>query len=212
MKHTIGALTLSLLLFSCGETAVDDTNVDPVNELRSDSIRAAVIEQVEEINQNDSLLVISSLEFSVQEDITYSVKQYIANNVVKMMKIKDYSNDFLKETDIYYHNDYPIFISEYSSTLTENAEVYNEKMVFVHNKSVYNAYEKSVFSEVSVFDDTLFQEVDFQLSSIDFQKPIRALQQKGEFAMHFDEFLVIEPQSYLIVENEDSSINAALLY
>ena len=201
-------VVLGLIITGCNNA--EPTTAEEPKGIRHDSVRNTIIQEVETIRANDTMLVIPSLCFYGGDNEKYTARQYIAGDAVKMMKVEDFKDDYQKGTEIYYKDGFPIFVSEYTSDLSGEEEVYQETMIFIHNQSVYDAYTKDQFSEAVSFDDTAFKTTAATLNSIDFETPLRAIQQKGEFAMYFDEFLLIEPQSYLIVENADSSMNAAI--
>ncbi len=194
-------------LVSCDSKNNVDANLEPP----LDSLELEIQGIVNLINsQKDSLLEVPSLRFSNGENGTYAVKHYFLNEMTQLISVEDYANDYVKQTDFYFSEGYPVFINEFLSEFLEEKEQYSERIVYLKSQEVYQAYSKSEFNEIPFFEDTLFVKTDVEMDYFDFNKPLRAIQQKGEFEMYFDEFLLIEPQSYIIVENADSTINAAL--
>ena len=207
MERTLILLScLASLCIGCNS----GNNTEIVDDSLRDSIETEIADMVMAARNLDSLLLIPSLKYSNEAGATYVVKQYIHQEDVVMINIEDLSEDFVKGTDIYYHKGQPIFVSDYQSTFTEDTDEYTERMIFINNQNVHQAYIKHSYAEGSIFDDTLFEKTTVDFSSLDFEKPLRALQQKGEFEMYFDQFLLLEPQTYLILENADSSLNAAI--
>ena len=211
MKHLFAVLLLGLLISACTETpeAIEQEPVDSSYPVR-DSFELAVIDKVNEIISMDSLLMIPSLRYSSGENETYTVKQYFSEESTRLISVESYTSTTYKGSNIYYSGGHPVFVNEVVSVFEPGSESYLEKIVFLDGIDVHSAYAKTDFNEMPTFEDTLFTKTELEASSIDFEKPIRALQQKGEFEMYFDEFLLIEPQSYLIVESKDGSTNSAI--
>jgi len=207
MKEIVLSICTILLIVSCGD---DNKIEEDVDQDQRDSIESTIIDIVMATKDLDSLDMIPSLRFSSGENITYTVKQYMYQGEVKMITVEDYANDYVRGSEFYYDNGQPVFVSDYISEFDDSSEVYTEHIIFLNNNEVYQSYVKNEFNDEPIFEDTLFEKSTIDISTLDFEKPLRALHQEGEFEMYFDEFLLIEPQSYLIVENADSSINAAI--
>lgn len=199
-------LSFGILLASCKRTHQNNSKNDKV-----DSVELAVELIVKSIiNESDSLTVIPSLKFAKGDVETYAVKMYGENQVTKRVREEHISNEFILGRDYFYNENSLIFIKEEGSIFTDDKEIYTEKLIYFNENKIYNVYEKQNYTEDDMFEDSLFQLVELDLNSFDIEKPERALNQEGEFTMYFDEFLFIEPQTYLIVENADQTMNAAL--
>ena len=198
---------LLLFLVSCAQTSVNDHEDSNVQ----DSVQLAIQSKVNSIiDLKDSLVMIPSLRFVKGVDETYTAKMYGMNQVTQWVREEQISNESILGRDYYYSDGQLIFIKEEGSKFSDAKEEYTERLLYFNNNEVYKAFEKHQFTEDNMFSDTLFEKIELDLSTYDLEKPFRALQQKGEFTMYFDEFYIIEPQSYLIIENKDKSINAAL--
>ncbi len=210
MENKIGLLILLLGFFFACESNPNHSEKGVKNEV-VDSVQESIESKVEAIiAMSDSLQMVPSLRYAKGETETYTAKMYGKNQVTLRIREEHFSNEIIIGRDYFYDNNRLIFIKEEGSVFDNTEEVYVEKMIYVKDGGVYKAFEKHEFTEDDMFSDTLYQSVDFDISSIDLGKPLRAIEQRNEFAMYFDEFLFIDPQTYLIVENKDNSINAAL--
>lgn len=209
MKHKYYLIILPLVLIfnACQQNVKGDTSTG--NEL--DSTQRRIENKVNQIfAKQDSLVPIPSLRFAKGADETYTATMYGENQVTVRIREEEISNEKIWGRDYFYHEGQLIFIKEQGSVFKNAVEEYTERLIYFNEGVVYKAYEKHQFTDDDMFFDTLFKSTEIDLADRDLEKPNRALQQKGEFTMYFDEFLLIEPQSYLIVENNDKSINAAL--
>ncbi|MFK8046417.1 MAG: hypothetical protein AB8B72_13055 [Crocinitomicaceae bacterium] len=207
MKYFVGACLVVLIFQSCKNSA----NSESDDMTLVDSIELNIENIVNDIIANkDSLAVVPSMRFAKGEDETYTAKMYGKNQETKLIREEQISNTVIVGRDYYYNNSELIFLKEEGSVFENAVEVYTEKLFYFQEGELYKAYSKNQFTEDNMFDDSLFEVTNFDVNQIDFEKPARALQQKGEFEMFFDQFLLIDPQSYLIVENSDKTINAAL--
>ncbi|MFK8037690.1 MAG: hypothetical protein AB8B74_05330 [Crocinitomicaceae bacterium] len=198
----------AFMMASCSSNRVDNDN-KITNKI--DTIQLAIEDIVTTIlNQSDSLTMIPSLRYAKGETETYMVKMFGKDQTTKRIREEHISNDFIIGRDYFYEKNELVFIKEEGSVFDTNSEIYTEKLIYIRSNQVYAAYKKHTYAETQMFSDSLFKLTELDLSDFDLEKPRRALNQKGEFAMHFDEFLFIEPQTYLIVENMDQTMNAAL--
>lgn len=195
-------------LWSCNSNQKSDLVPEPTVK---DSLQTAIEEKVLQIIQEkDSLIVIPSLRYSKGASETYTVQSYNSTNEVKLIIEESFSNDKIAQRAFYLDNGYPIFIKESTSIFEDSTEVYTERKIYLNQSELYKVYEKHSFAEVFMFDDTTFHEGSVNIAEYNYQNAINALQQSGKFALHFDDFLLIDPQSYLILETADSTMNVAL--
>ena len=87
---------------------------------------------------------------------------------------------------------------------------------YISAKIIINTYFLGDGSQINYTNSSGFDtEGDaYKLSEtpvkIELIKPFNAIQQQGDFEMKFGEFLVMGPQSYLILSNETSKYDVAL--
>ena len=208
MKYKICVpILLTTLLIACSGNT--DQEEQPL--ISKDSIKVAIEDKVNAIiAMSDSMQMVPSLRYAKGETETYTAKMFGMNQTTKRIREEHFSNEIIVGRDYYFDNDQLIFIKEEGSRFEDATEVYTEKLIYIHSGNIYKAFEKHQYTEDNMFDDTLFQSADIDLSSFDLEKPMRAIEQREEFSMYFDEFLLLDPQTYLIVENKDKTINAAL--
>lgn len=209
MKFILSLSLIVILCFSCDSKKSETIANDIV---KIDSIEFNLKQKVLSIiGLNDSLDKISSLEYSLGENEKYAIVQLNENNQIQKLVEEDFTNDYNRQREIYFENNEIIFIKEMYSELINQVESYSESLVFIKDEVVYKAYVKKEYNELPLFSEMdNFEIADFDINEIDFDKIKRALLQRGEFEMRFDQFLSIEPQTYLIVENADKTINVAL--
>ncbi len=209
MKILCSTIILLILISGCQNNS--NQNHQNQEDQLYDSIELVINQTVQKTSTTiDSLKEAISLRYSIGENESYTVQEYTDKNVGVLIKEEHYSNTFFSKRNIYLVNDQVIFIQESKSDFSEEEEVYEERNIYINQNKVYSAYSKNIFNDSFLFEDTLFDPISVDNISFSIEKPLRALHQEGEYKMYFDEFLIIEPQSYLIVQNADSTINAAL--
>ena len=167
------------------------------------------IDEYVEIKSSESqeYAVSQSLRFSKEED-SYEVVQYIQNDTVILFLETIHKQDESCVRQTFFKNGMPVFIQE-SIGRNSTESPYVDRKIYWDGTSVIEAYEKS--SDIE--QDLAFMEYSKSSADIDefdFNKPKKAMAQQGEFKMQFSEFIFIDPQTYLILENEESLYDVAL--
>jgi hypothetical protein len=84
-----------------------------------------------------------------------------------------------------------------------------ERKIYLNGSEVIAAYERKGPTEEEV-DSMKFEKAEIDLGDYDLKRPRRAIDQEAEFEMKFGEFLIINPDSYLILENDENGYGVAL--
>ncbi len=195
MKKTFILIVCITMVMSCKEkeNILSETEIDQI---------------VNTITNPEQLYDIAlSMRFT-RNDEQYSALEYSKNDTVVLYVENFESDDISYVRQTYYYHKKPIFINEFGYKYINNEEKEYQKKIYINNGRVTAAYEG--FYEN--LEDTIpnFQHIETDLSQINFQKPREAVNQEGDFEMIFGEFLILESQSYLILENKKSKYNVAL--
>lgn len=186
-------LFIALTIVSCTNknNQLSEKEIDHMVELILDS------NQVYEISQ--------SLRFSNDKE-QYNVLQYSRNDSTILYVETLTSSDTEYTREIYYKDGSVIFINEngYRFINQDQEEQYQQNRYFFSEVDSIN-YDKIIDLE----NTQSFSEVS-DVEIINYNKPTAAIKQEGIFEMKFGEFLSIEPQTFLILENKESQYNVAL--
>jgi hypothetical protein len=161
----------------------------------------------EKLDANQLYGVSQSLRYS-KENETYEVVEYIQDDSVVLYVITHAMEQEQVNRQVFYKHGVPIFVDELVSSNVADLP-FTQRRIYMDGANVLRSEERS-----SAFEDELqyldFESVSVDLDDYDFEKPKRALLQQDEFALFFEEFIIIPPQEYLILENEESGFNVAL--
>ena len=157
------------------------------------------------LDSNQVYEIEQSLRFS-NESEQYNVLEYSRNDTV-ILYVETFTSQELEYTrEIYYQNGKAIFINEngYRYINQENEEQYQQNRYFL------SGTDSITYDKVIDFESPIeFKTID-NAQEVNYNKPINAINQEKNFEMKFGEFLTIEPQSFLILENKESQYNVAL--
>ena len=184
----------ALLLFSCSRNQEDSLTKESIDQI-VDAI----------LDSNRVYNITESLNFSNDTE-QYSVTSYSEKDS-SILYVESFSNpEYEYSRQLYLNDGKVIFIKELGYRYNaEGIDEEYEQNVYVLNENSIKSYEKILSNE-----DAEMTEINLNLDQYDFKKPADALGQKGEFEMKFGEFLSIEPQTYLILENKESQYQVAL--
>jgi len=192
----IGFILILALFSAC--------NSQPSLEISVEDIDIYVAEKLDESQIYD---VTQSLRFS-RNDETYEVVQYLQNDSVVLYLETLISNEENITRQVFFKEGFPIYVSEYISKNTEITP-FSQREVYLDGASVIEARERLADNE-SDLEYIEYQKIALEIDVYDFSRLENAILQKGEFEMKFGEFIVINPQSYLILENTESDYEVAL--
>jgi ABC-type Fe3+-citrate transport system substrate-binding protein len=192
-KINVIIILITLFAIACTNTSnkLSEQEIDEMVELILDS------NQVYEVNQ--------SLKFSNNAE-QYNVLEYSKNDTTILYVETLTGKDKEYTRELYYNKGKVIFIIEngYRFINQDNEEQYQQKRYFLSiNDSI--SFDKTI----NIEDSNDYVEMSI-LETINYNKPFNAINQKEGFEMKFGEFLTIDPQSFLILENKESEYNVAL--
>ncbi|NOQ71103.1 MAG: hypothetical protein GQ574_03815 [Crocinitomix sp.] len=195
MKNGLYLIVAFLLIACGGEQGIEITPAE---------IDAYVADKLSESQVFD---VSQSLRFS-RENETYEVARYMQNDTVILYIETDVTKDEELVRQTFFKEGVPVYVDEFiASNIQENP--FTQRKTYLDGANVIESYEKNSASELDLeFID--FVEANVKITEFDFAKPDSALQQKGDFEMKFEEFIIIDPQTYLILENAESDYDVAL--
>jgi hypothetical protein len=196
MKKQIAFLLLIALVSCKSEPALDITEeeIDTYVESRLDPSLIYDISQ--------------SPRFS-REDESYQVNQYELYDTIVLLTSEENTTTNFDQINIFYKDKLPVFIEHFSAEFNENSSSYSERKIYLNGREVIKAYERTAVSEFEI-EEVEFAAFDVALSDYDLDKPEKAVKQEGDFEMKYGEFLIINPESYLVLENEKSGYGVAL--
>ncbi|MFD1551788.1 hypothetical protein DNU06_02180 [Putridiphycobacter roseus] len=208
VKSTLLSCLLGVLIWGCNSPAKKGGAAEPIQK---DSLQLVIEEKVLSIiEMQDSLTIVPSLRYSKGASETYAVRSYNHPIGVKLIVEEFFSNTEISQRLFYFESGHPIFIKESASIFHDSIEDYTERKIYLNEGELYKVFEKDKYLDVFMFDDTTFREGTINLNEYDYENALHALNQTDKYALHFDEFLSIEPQTYIILETVDSSMNVAL--
>jgi hypothetical protein len=213
IKSIFHITLFSILLVSC------DTNSKKIEiEHKTVSKEQPIDNIVNQIDNNiDSYNKIESLRFS-KETEQYEAVKFLKNDSVVLVSEQFSTPTSNYARNFYYSKNKIILIREIGFILSM-ADEYTQ---YEHNIYYYSDGSSTGFKTnfnvedgKEIYDDMgnqIFNRLPLDLTSIviDKNRFNQAFNQEGPFEMKFGEFLIIEPQSYLILENEKSDYDVAL--
>ena len=193
-------LPLAFILFLCACTS------SPL-DMTEEEIDAYVASCTDESQVYD---IRESLRFS-QDDEAYEVTEYSRNDSVILYSTEESTVASQSFINMYFKDDFPIYQEEYTWEMDQASGEYliTERKIYFTGDDVLIAYQRSSDSEEEL-ESEKFEEFDVEFATFDFIMPEQAISQSGDFEMKFGEFLVINPDSYLILDNDDSGWGVAL--
>lgn len=163
---------------------------------------------------NAEFEVVTGLRFSKEDSETgelehYQVLGYFQNDTAKLVLEEIEYSDRTIGRNTFYMKGMPVYIEEYETSLNAVPKPFVERHIYLNGVDILKAEERKAEYEWELMDQTL-TEVEVDIDDYDFDKPFDALNQEGDFEMKFGEFMTVDPQTYLILENEESGYNIAL--
>jgi hypothetical protein len=191
----IGSLFLFLLSCNSGKK-LDITTAD-------------IDQRVTEILKEDAVYDIAeSMRFSKGNE-TYEVVEYAKGDTLALHAEIHTTETFTVNRNIFYQEGVPVYITEYFVKNTTLEDPYLERKVYLDGSSIIEATERSAEFENDL-EYATFKKAPASIAEFDFERPKSAINQEGDYEMRFGEFLIIEPQTYLILENQNSGYDVAL--
>jgi hypothetical protein len=140
---------------------------------------------------------------------TYQVTEYgMADTAVlhNSQEITEFTTVMINQ---FYKDDSPVYLEEFRYEYSPEKMELRERKIYLNGSDVIAAYERKGPTEEEV-DSMKFEKAEIDLGDYDLKRPRRAIDQEAEFEMKFGEFLIINPDSYLILENDENGYGVAL--
>ncbi len=204
IKKSTCAVVLFLLI-GCGGTTDSAENDTPTIEISEADIDAYVAVK---LDASQEYSVAQSLRFS-KENETYEAVQYLQGDTLVLYLETEQLTGKSISRNTFYKDGVPVYIDEYFSINTVDSEPFIQRKIYMDGANVMSAFERKSFTEGEL-ELAAYNPVEVDLEYYDFDRPKRAVNQLDEFALQFEEFLIIDPQTYLILGNEESGYEAAL--
>ncbi len=201
--HKVLFCFLIIAVFSCKNSNNEEALSLTIEELIDEKVTAILdTSKIYEIG--------FSMRFS-KENESYQTVNYSINDTLYLIIEDIVKGNVEMAREIYFENGEPIFIKEsgVEYVFDDSVKFFTHKIYF-HEGKVHRGYENNSFIENELDENIAFEEKEFNISDFDFKKGDRAIKQEAEFEMKFDQFLIIEPQSYLILDNKESGYSVAL--
>lgn len=194
---------LIIAVFGCKNSTKEETLSLTTEELIDEKVTAI-------LDTSKIYEIAFSMRFS-KENESYQTVNYSINDTLYLIIEDIIKGNIELEREIYFENGEPIFIIEYGvEYVFDDSVKYFTNKIYFHEGKIHKGYENISFIENEFNENITFEEKEFNISDFDFKKGDRAVKQEGEFEMKFDQFLIIEPQSYLILDNKESGYSVAL--
>lgn len=192
----IGYLLFALLIVSCKSEESLEITTEEIDTYVNEKLGP---DQMYDVSQ--------SLRFA-KENETYEVVRYVQNDTVILYLETHVTEDQQIVRQTFFMHGLPVYVDEYiSSNITEDP--FTQRKVYLDGAAVMESFERS-----SAYEDELeyleYTVADVDTDEFDFEKPDNAMAQQGDFEMKFEEFIIISPQTYLILENDESKYDVAL--
>lgn len=152
--------------------------------------------------------IIQGARFS-RDDETYQSNAFYYNDSLVLLVIEETSQTKLVNTNIYFKEDVPVYLEEYISKFDENEGYVAERKAYLNGLDVIASEERKA-NDAYEIEDLSYEKAELNYDGYDFKRGLRAIEQEAEFEMSFHEFLILNPESYLILENDSSGYGVAL--
>lgn len=195
--HKFFPIAFLLFLFGCGG--------EESSGLTEEEIDAYVESCLDTSNVYD---ILAGLRYS-RNDESYQVTEYGQNDTTVLFSAQEMTEYSTVMMNYYYKDAKLVYIEEFNYQYSpEHTEVLERKL-YMDGEVLVKAYERRSELENEI-DEIKFEEVDIDLTQYDLDRPKRAIKQEQEYELKYGEFLIIDPESYLILENDESGYGVAL--
>jgi hypothetical protein len=196
--HKVVYLFAFLMLVGCGGKKgmkISTTEIDQYVEMKSSD------DQIYDVSQ--------SLRFATKNSSnTYEVVRYMQNDTVILYRETEITDEKYVVRQTFYKSGVAIFIDEFTA-LNQLEMPFKHRKIYLDGVSVLTVKERSANTEEDL-EVTDFTDGKAKFEDFKFEKPELAMTQKGPFEMRFEDFLIMPPQTFLILGNEESLYEVAL--
>lgn len=144
-----------------------------------------------------------------RNDESFKADEYAYYDSLVLITCEEYSETGFTSMNIFFKEELPVYIEEYISTYNEADGDIIERKIYMNGAEILEAHERSAATDFDL-ETAVYKKVERSITEYDFERPRRAVAQEKEFEMMFNEFLIINPESYLILKNEESKYGVAL--
>ncbi len=148
-----------------------------------------------------------SMRFS-KENEAYSVVDYAQNDTTILISEAIELAEKFVIRNMYFKDGEIVYIEEFDKPYFETGN-FVERKFYLNGDEVTSSYKRESNDEEEI-EFLEFEKIIYSIDDFDFKRPGDAINQKGDYEMKYGEFLIIEPQRYLILENNESKYNVAL--
>lgn len=150
------------------------------------------------------------MRFSQEGNIAYTASSYNQNDTTILYSEEIESPTGNTYRNLFFKESLPVYVEEYITMEDANGMNFIERKTYLNGAIILKSLERSSLIEEELVNQP-FKEITITKGSFDFDKPANAIAQSGDFQMRFGEFLDFNSLKYLILENEESGNNVALL-
>jgi len=144
-----------------------------------------------------------------RDDETYKADEYAYYDSLVLITCEEYSEKEFSTMNIFFKQELPVYIEQYISAYNEADGDIIERKIYLNGAEILEEHERTGVTDYEL-ENAAYKQVELSIEDFDFERPRRATAQEGEFEMKFNEFLIINPESYLILKNEESKYGVAL--
>lgn len=175
---------------------------------QKDLSEAEIDQIVDNISDPQHLYDIAQSMRFTRDDEQYEATEFSSHDTVSLY-IENFENEeTMYNRQIFFYQQSPIFINEIGYKFINNEEVQYQQKIYINQNHISSAYE-GIIEEENI-DNINFKTINTDLSKYDFNKPKNAVNQLEGFEMKFGEFLIVDRDSYLILDNPKSKYSVAL--
>lgn len=208
MRIVLGVIFLGLIFQSCGEREVDEVQETPVAEevvVEEGTEVSALEKKVTYINESAPLVVSNSLVFS--EEIVNQVSVEIwSSKEGKVSKLTEmYQNGEIGDRGVkmfYFDDNGSVFCVQerFEDMLEDSSLVFVEHITYLNNGEVLSS-KKRVADYEDYIDEANFVKAEPTTSTP--ERAFAVVNQTGDYATHFRNFLENGSELFLIIGSQD---------
>ncbi|MEX1001455.1 MAG: hypothetical protein WDZ35_05010 [Crocinitomicaceae bacterium] len=186
-----------LLVYACESSSLIQMSEEEIDEYVGERRDTAVVYDVEE-----------SLMYS-REDESYHVTAYSLEDTLVYYVTEEMSENHSETVNYFLKDQLPVYIESSRFDYLDTTTRITERRMYLNGEVITIAFERSAGydedMETKKFEERVIETEDYEIG-----RPQRAMAQAGEFAMQFNDFLIINPDAYMVLKNKESGYSVAL--
>ena len=202
MARSLLYLFLLLLVISCNPHG-ESLSL----EIDEEGIDAYIAEKLDTSQIYD---ITTGMRFSKADGYAYTPVRFSQNDPAILYTEQIEEANGITYRSLFFKQGLPVFVEEHTMKIEPGFTSYIHRKVYLNGAIILKALEKTALSEEEL-ETTPFKEITMTRNQFDFKRAEEAINQTGDYEMKFDEFLVVDPVSYLVLKNEQSGYSVALL-